>query len=612
MLICRFLKKRNKVFQQLSPIFYIFGEMNLKKYLYILEWLPSYNKGFLKNDLIAGLTVSVMFVPQGMAYALLAGMPPIFGLYGGLLPLFLYALFGTSRHLSVGTVAVSSLLVLAGISQIAEPLTPEYISLVILTGLLAGIIQALASFMKLGFLANFLSYPVIAGFTSAAAIIIAASQLKYLLGFEIPRFSALYETFGYAFQHIGETHLPTFLLCISGIGLIVGFKKMNKNIPGPLIVVVMSILLVIFLKLEQQGINIVKGVPEGLPAFLLPEWSLANIKLVFPTVLTVSIMGMVETISIGKVWEAKHKNYKIDANQELLAIGISKIGGAFFQALPTSASFTRSAVNSESGAKTQMSSIFTSFLVALTLLFLTPVFYFLPKAILAAIVLLSVKSLFEYKEAINLWKTHRGDFWMMTATFIVTLLFGIEEGVLAGVVLSVLMVMYRNAQPHIVVLGQLPNTNYFRNVDRFPDAIQIPDCLIIRFDSQLFFANSLYFKEFFEELVNNHGTPSLKGIILDGSNINDIDSSGLKGLENTKDFLAREGIVFYLAGVIGPVRDRLHKADLIDKIGKENQFMYVQDALDFHLKRDLAKHKEWAESAIQTNVEEEEEKEEED
>ncbi len=612
MLICRFLKKRNKVFQQLSPIFYIFGEMNLKKYLYILEWLPSYNKGFLKNDLIAGLTVSVMFVPQGMAYALLAGMPPIFGLYGGLLPLFLYALFGTSRHLSVGTVAVSSLLVLAGISQIAEPLTPEYISLVILTGLLAGIIQALASFMKLGFLANFLSYPVIAGFTSAAAIIIAASQLKYLLGFEIPRFSALYETFGYAFQHIGETHLPTFLLCISGIGLIVGFKKMNKNIPGPLIVVVMSILLVIFLKLEQQGINIVKGVPEGLPAFLLPEWSLANIKLVFPTVLTVSIMGMVETISIGKVWEAKHKNYKIDANQELLAIGISKIGGAFFQALPTSASFTRSAVNSESGAKTQMSSIFTSFLVALTLLFLTPVFYFLPKAILAAIVLLSVKSLFEYKEAINLWKTHRGDFWMMTATFIVTLLFGIEEGVLAGVVLSVLMVMYRNAQPHIVVLGQLPNTNYFRNVDRFPDAIQIPDCLIIRFDSQLFFANSLYFKEFFEELVNNHGTPSLKGIILDGSNINDIDSSGLKGLENTKDFLAREGIVFYLAGVIGPVRDRLHKADLIDKIGKENQFMYVQDALDFHLKRDLAKHKKWAESAIQTNVEEEEEKEEED
>ncbi len=609
MLICRFLKKRNKVFQQLSPIFYIFGEMNLKKYLYILEWLPSYNKGFLKNDLIAGLTVSVMFVPQGMAYALLAGMPPIFGLYGGLLPLFLYALFGTSRHLSVGTVAVSSLLVLAGISQIAEPLTPEYISLVILTGLLAGIIQALASFMKLGFLANFLSYPVIAGFTSAAAIIIAASQLKYLLGFEIPRFSALYETFGYAFQHIGETHLPTFLLCISGIGLIVGFKKMNKNIPGPLIVVVMSILLVIFLKLEQQGINIVKGVPEGLPAFLLPEWSLANIKLVFPTVLTVSIMGMVETISIGKVWEAKHKNYKIDANQELLAIGISKIGGAFFQALPTSASFTRSAVNSESGAKTQMSSIFTSFLVALTLLFLTPVFYFLPKAILAAIVLLSVKSLFEYKEAINLWKTHRGDFWMMTATFIVTLLFGIEEGVLAGVVLSVLMVMYRNAQPHIVVLGQLPNTNYFRNVDRFPDAIQIPDCLIIRFDSQLFFANSLYFKEFFEELVNNHGTPSLKGIILDGSNINDIDSSGLKGLENTKDFLAREGIVFYLAGVIGPVRDRLHKADLIDKIGKENQFMYVQDALDFHLKRDLAKHKKWAESAIQTNVEEEEEEE---
>lgn len=580
--------------------------MNLKKYFHILEWLPTYNKGFLKNDLIAGLTVSVMFVPQAMAYSLLAGMPPIYGLYGGLLPLFLYALFGTSRHLSVGTVAVSSLLVLAGISQIAEPLTPEYISLVILTGLLAGIIQALASFMRLGFLANFLSYPVIAGFTSAAAIIIAASQLKYLLGFEIPRFSALYDTFGYAIQHIGETHWPTFLLCISGIGLIWGLKKINKSIPGPLIVVVIGILLIKFLKLDEQGINIVKGVPEGLPAFLLPEWSLANIKLVFPTVLTVSIMGMVETISIGKVWEAKHKNYKIDANQELLAIGISKIGGAFFQAIPTSASFTRSAVNSESGAKTQMSSIFTSILIGLTLLFLTPVFYYLPKAILAAIVLLSVKSLFEYKEAINLWKTHRGDFFMMLATFIVTLIFGIEEGVLAGVVLSVLMVMYRNAQPHIAVLGQLPNTNYYRNVDRFPSAIQIPDCLVVRFDSQLFFGNSLYFKEFFEELVESHQTPKLKGIVLDASNINDIDSSGLKALQSTKNFLQRAKVNFYIAGVIGPVRDRLHTADLIEEIGKENQFMYVQDAIDFHLKIDSKNLNKWAESAIQTNVEEEE------
>ncbi len=581
--------------------------MNLKKYLYILEWLPNYNTGFLKNDLVAGLTVSVMFVPQGMAYALLAGMPPIYGLYGGLLPLFLYALFGTSRHLSVGTVAVSSLLVLAGVSQIAEPFTPTYISLVILTGLLAGVIQALASFIRLGFLANFLSYPVIAGFTSAAAIIIAASQLKYLLGFEIPRFGALYDTFGYAFQHIGETHWPTFLLCIAGIGLILGLKKINRSIPGPLIVVVIGILMIKFLKLDQQGIDIVKGVPEGLPTFLLPEWSMANIKLVFPTVLTVSIMGMVETISIGKVWEAKHKNYKIDANQELLAIGISKIGGAFFQALPTSASFTRSAVNSESGGKTQLSSIFTALLIAMTLLFLTPVFYFLPKAILAAIVLLSVKSLFEYKEAIHLWKTHRGDFFMMLATFLITLIFGIEEGVLAGVLLSVLMVMYRSAQPHIAVLGQIPNTNYFRNVERFPNAIQIPDCLIIRFDSQLFFGNALYFKEFFEELVTSNDPSELTGIVLDASNINDIDSSGLKALKSTKEYLERAHVDFYLSGVIGPVRDSLHKADLIDEIGKENQFMYVQDAIDYHLKRNTTGKNIWAESAIQTNVEEEEE-----
>jgi len=262
-------------------------------------------------------------------------------------------------------------------------------------------------------------------------------------------------------------------------------------------------------------------------------------------------------------------------------------------------------VNSESGAKTQMSSIFTSLLIALTLLFLTPVFYFLPKAILGAIVLLSVKSLFEYKEAIYLWKTHRADFFMMLATFLITLFFGIEEGVFAGVLLSVLMVMYRNAKPHIAVLGQLPNTTYFRNVDRFPDAIQLPDCLIVRFDSQLFFANALYFQEFFEELVANHKKSILKSIILDASNINAIDSSGLKAMASTKDFLQRENVAFFLAGAIGPVRDRLHKANLIDKIGKENQFMYVQDALDFHLSRNTKAQSLWVESAIQTNVEEE-------
>lgn len=543
-----------------------------------------------------------MLVPQGMAYALLAGMPPIYGLYSGLVPLFLYAILGTSRQMSVGAVAVSGLLVLAGISQVAEPGTSHYISLVILTGLLVGLLQLFFSIIRLGFLVNFLSHPVIAGFTSAAAIIIAVSQLKYLMGIEIPRFSVLTDTVGFAFQHLSEISWPTFFLCIGGIALMLILKKINKAIPGALITAVLGILLVKIFRLDQQGIDIVEDVPEGLPAFILPEWTMENIRLVIPTVLTVTVIEIVESIGIAKVWEAKHKNYKIDANQELLALGISKIGGAFFQAIPTSGSFTRSAVNSESGAKTQMSSIITAALVALTLLFLTPLFFYLPKAILAAIVLLSVKSLFDLKEAIHLWKTHRGDFLMMLSTFIITLILGIEEGVLAGVVLSVLMVMYRNSQPHIAVLGQLPNTKYFRNINRFPNAIQIPDCAIIRFDSQLFFANSLYFKEFIEQFVQAQST-SLKGLILDASSIHDIDSSGLQALDETYDYLKSKNIQFYIAEAIGPVRDRLYKAHLMEKIGKKNQFMYVQDAVDSFLEQEDKATVLWVESAVQTNVE---------
>lgn len=574
--------------------------MNLKQYIPIFQWLSTYTKAAFKSDLVAGLTVWVMLVPQGMAYALLAGMPPIYGLYGSLVPLFLYAILGTSRQISIGPVAISSLLILAGISQIAEPTTPEYISLVILTGLLIGIVQTLAGFIRLGFLVNFLSHPVIVGFTSAAAIIIAASQLKYLLGIDIPRSSSVADTLGYAIRHIGEIHWPTFLLCVGGIVLILGLKKVNEKLPGALIVTILGIGLVKLLNLNTQGVSIVNFVPQGLPVFQLPDWTLENIKMVFPTVLTVTIICIVESISIAKVWESKHKNYKIDANQELLALGVSKIGGAFFQAIPTSGSFSRSAVNSESGAKFQMSSIITVVLIGLTLLFLTPIFYYLPHAILAAIILLSVKKLFDFQEAVHLWKTHRGDFLMMMLTFIITLVLGIEEGVLAGVVLSVLMVMYRNSKPHIAVLGKLPNTNYYRNVNRFPNAIQIPDCAIVRFDSQLFFGNALYFKDFIENLTVTSPIP-LSGLILDASSIHDIDSSGLNALKEIDAYLKSKQITFYIAGIIGPVRDRLYRAGLMELIGKENQFMYVPDAVACYLNRQENQQDRWTEKAIQTN-----------
>ncbi len=574
--------------------------MNFKRFLPILKWFPNLTKQQFRGDIVAGLTVWVMLVPQGMAYAMLAGMPPIYGLYGGLVPLFLYAFFGTSRQVSVGPVAVSALLVLAGISQIAEPNSPEYIAYVILTGLLIGLLQFFASLIRMGFLVNFLSHPVIAGFTSAAAVIIAVSQLKYLLGISIPRFSELTDTLAYAIEHIDEIHFPSFLLCTSGIVIIWGLKKISKALPGALIAVILGILAVHWLQLDQQGIEIIGSVPEGLPSFQWPAFTLENIKLVLPTVLTVTIIGIVESISIAKVWERRHRNYKIRANQELFALGISKIGGAFFQALPSSASFSRSAVNSESGAKTQLSSIITATLVGLTLIFLTPLFFYLPTAILAAIILRSVVSLFDIQEAIHLWKTHKGDFAMLLLTFVITLFWGIEEGVLAGVLFSVMMVMYRSATPDVVVLGQLPNTRFYRNIERFPEAIQLPDCLIVRFDSQLFFANVSYFRDRIENLVLHH-PDSLKAFVLDASSIHDIDSTGLHTLEEVCDFLKERDIQFYVSGIIGPVRDSLHQAGLMDKIGKANQFMYIHETVESHYKRQDNQADNWKAEAVQTN-----------
>lgn len=575
--------------------------INWRKYLPVFEWLPAYSGNIFREDLIAGLTVCVMLVPQGMAYAMLAGMPPIYGLYGGLIPLLLYGLLGTSRQLSIGPVAVSALLVLAGISQLAEPGSGEYIGLVILTGLLIGILQASMGLFKLGFLVNFLSHPVIIGFTSAAAVIIAVSQLKYLFGFDIPRFAHLYETVAYAFSHLDQMHWPTFIICSGGILLQLAIKKWMPFLPGALIITILGVLAVSIFALDQQGVKIVGEVPSGLPAFELPILDWASMKLVLPTVFTVAIIGIVESIGIAKVLEAKNQDCKVRPNQELLALGLSKIGGAFFQSLPTSGSFTRSAVNDDAGAKTGMASIITALLIGLTLVALTPLFYYLPEAVLAAIVLVAVKGLFNLKEALHLWKIHKQDFFMMLATFVFTLSLGIEEGVMIGVVLSIISIIYNTSKAHVAVLGQLPNTTHFRNVKRFENAVQFDGVLIFRFDAQLYFGNVNYFKNTITELVSNQEKP-LRFFVWDASSILDIDSSGLHTLEEILDFMSQQNIRFMISGAMGPVRDMLYKTDLMEKIGKKNQFMYIHDAVTAINHSNNGADVNWTPNAIQTNL----------
>ncbi len=573
--------------------------MKLNNILPALEWLPKYDRVTFRSDLIAGLTVAIMLVPQGMAYAYLAGMPPIYGLYGGLVPLFIYAFLGTSRQLSLGPVAVSSLLVLAGVSQLAEPASQRYVELVLLAGLLIGVMQMLLGVLRLGFIVNFLSTPVIKGFTSAAAIIIAGSQLKDMLGFTIPRFSNVGETGQYAIQHIAEMQFLPLAVCLGGITLMLIFRRIHRSIPGALITVVLATVLTYVLDWPNRGLDIIGQVPEGLPALILPSLNLEDIRLLIPTIATVTIIGVVECISIAKVLETKHQDYSIRVDQELFAVGLSKIGGAFFQALPTSASFTRSAVNSESGGRTGVSSIISAIVVALTLLFFTPLFYYIPKAILAAIILLAVRSLFDYQGARRLWKSHRRDFYMMLLTFIITLGAGITEGVFAGVLLSVLSVLYRSSKPHVAVLGNLPGTSHYRNVNRFDRAVLPKEMLIVRFDDQLYFGNATYFKDIIKELISEKGD-DLQYLILDASSIHDMDSSGLQALEEILALLEKKNIHFYLSSAIGPVRDLLFRSGVTSKIGGDHQFLKVHDAVLACLSN--GEHSTtWTEDAIQTN-----------
>ena len=572
--------------------------MRWTTFLPLVEQLKGYNKNVFRQDLLAGLTVCIMLVPQGMAYALLAGMPPIYGLYGALVPMLIYGLLGTSRQLSIGPVAVSALLVLAGITQLAEPESPRYIELVILTGFLIGITQLLLSALRLGFLVRFLSHPVIMGFTSAAAVIIAVSQLKYLFGMEIPRFEQSYETLFYAFEHLAEIHWLSFAFTTGSIAVMLAMKRWTPKLPAALVVSILGIVLTAVFRLDQLGLQVVGQVPEGLPDFVMPALTSDSIRQVLPTVFTVTIIGIVESLGIAKALELKNKDTKVLPNQELFALGSAKVLGALFQAIPSSASFTRSAINNEAGAKTGMASIMAAAATGLTLIFFTPLFFYLPEATLAAIVLMAVRSLFEIEGAIHLWEVHRKDFLMLLITFVITLVLGIEEGVLTGVVLSLLAIIFQASRPHIAVLGQLDDGQSFRNVERFPEATQFEGVLILRFDSPLFFLNADYFKEKITEAIleNEH---RIELFILDASSILDIDSSGLEALEEIHHYLSKRNTTFYIVGVLGPVRDRLHLAGLSERIGLYNHFLYIGDALTFYQEEGNAG---WSPQAVQNNL----------
>ncbi|MDW3195525.1 MAG: sulfate permease [Cytophagales bacterium] len=550
----------------------------LHKIFPITYWLTHYKKADLGNDLFAGITVGIMLIPQGMAYALIAGLPPVYGLYASIVPQLIYAIFGTSRQLSVAPVAMDSLLVATGVGVLATEGTDTYIGFAILLAFFMGAFQLLLGIFRMGFITNLLAKPVISGFTSAAAIIIGLNQLKYLLGTEIEKSSQFFQLVFNAFKQVDQTHLLTLLIGISGIIIIKGIKRINPRIPGALVAVTFGILLVYLMQWDREGVSIVESIPGGLPPFQFPNFSLGQFAQLIPLALTISIVAFMEAFSVAKAIESKRKDYKVVANQELIALGASNVIGSLFQTYPVTGGFSRSAVNHQAGANTPLSSMISAILVGLTLLFLTPLFYYLPHAILASIIMVAVGSLIDLRYARKLWKENKLEFALLLITFLVTLNFSMVPGIVSGVVASILLLLYRAAYPHIAELGRLPEQTEFRNIKRFNELETWEDKAILRVDAPLTFINIQFVKSYIEEVLIDR--PEIKTLVMDASAISQVDASAIEELSVLLLDLRNQGKVLLLTDVVGPVRDTLFKTGLIDQIGTANIFLTLNDALE--------------------------------
>ena len=554
---------------------------NLQRLIPILEWLPNYTRSRFKGDFIAGITVAIILIPQGIAYALIAGLPPIYGLYCALVPQLVYAVFGSSRQVAIGPVAMDSLIVATGVSTLALAGSDSYIAIAILLAFMVGGIQFLLGVFRLGFVVNFLSKPVISGFTSAVALTIGINQFRNLFGVDFIQSDQIQYVLEDIWFTITDFNSHTTIIGLISVVVIISLRKINKKIPNALIVVVAGILTIRYFGNDFVEVAIVKDIPSGLPSFSFPELDISQMKELLPIALTLVMVGYLETISIGKSLEAKQDEYKIRPNQELMALGLSNMIGSWFKAYPSTSSFSRSAINQESGATTGMASLVSVFMVLITLLFLTPLFYHLPKTVLAAIIIVAVFGLVNIKEAIFLWKANNLDFWLLIATFFSTLLFGIEYGIMIGVGLSLIILIFRTSRPYVAELGKVPDSDFYRNRERFTEVIVDNEVLVFRFDAQLFYANSSYFIETLELMVEAKGA-HLKLIVLDAESINRVDSTGVEMLKERIRFYHKKGILFYFAGVKGPVRDHLFRGKILDIITLDHFYMRVNGAVNYY------------------------------
>ena len=537
----------------------------LAKYLPIVGWLPGYNHANLRPDVIAAVTVASFSVPESMAYAGLAGLPPEAGLYAGVAAPIVYAIFGTSRQLGIGATSALSILVASSIGALAANDAGQYAALAALLALLVGAVSIIAWLLRLGFLVNFISESVLTGFSAGAALYIASTQLGKLFGIEGAG-GEFFERISYIIRHLDETSGLTLAVGAAAIVILLLGERFAEKLPWSLIVVLLSILVISVTNLEERGVAITGDIPSGLPVPTVPNVELGDITALLPAAMAVFLLSYVEGMGAVQTFAKEHR-YRADANQELLALGASNAASGLFQAFPVGGSMSRSAVSNGAGAKTPLASLGTGVLVAVVALFLTGLFHNLPEAVLGAVVIVAVKGLFKTPALRRLYQVSRVEFWIAMAALAGVLLFGMLEGVLIGAVISLLLLVYRASRPTTALLGRVPGSSTYSDLARHPENEVIPDVLLYRVDSGLFYANVPNVKENLEQLIDEQDAPP-KLVIFDLSSSPSVDLAATDMFGEIYDELATRGIELRLANVDGPVRDMLRQAGMTARFGE--------------------------------------------
>jgi len=549
----------------------------MRNFLPILQWGKGYNQATLLSDLMAAVIVTIMLIPQSLAYALLAGLPAEAGLYASIVPIILYAVFGTSRTLAVGPVAVVSLMSAATLGNVASSGSADYASAALTLAGLSGIILIAMGIFKLGFLTNFLSHPVIAGFITASGILIATSQLKHLLGVDASGHN-LIQLVSSLVENIFDTHWITLLLGVSATLFLFwvrrGLKPLLRGLgasgsvadvltkTGPVLAVVGTTIVVWYFDLTSKGVSVVGTVPRSLPPLTLPSFSLELTQALLIPALLISIVGFVESISVAQTLAAR-KRQRIQPNQELIGLGTANVGAALTGGFPVTGGFSRSAVNFDAGAETPAAGAFTAVLLAIAAVSLTPLIYYLPKATLAATIIAAVMSLVDLSILRRTWSYSKADFTAVLTTIVLTLGIGVEAGVTAGVVISILLFLYKTSRPHVAEVGLVPHTQHFRNINRHSVETH-PSVVTIRVDESLYFANARFLEDYlYDRAVTS---PDIKHMVLMCSAVNEIDMSAMESLEAINVRLNDLGIQLHLSEVKGPVMDRLEQTHFLQEL----------------------------------------------